>query len=153
MSSGSLMSWFLIQSVIEDVLNPHAFKHCKRCCYRTLHRSISLLFPSSALSLFSLSLSLHLLSLNPLLSLLHFSMSKGCYCNDQYTVFNSTKSMSRHVVNTLSPCVTLQSTLTTLGRTRSWVRWLWVSAGRNWTTLKTWRTSTSTASSPEPVRY
>lgn len=47
----------------------------------------------------------------------------------------------------------VQSTQTTLEQTTSWVLWLWVSAGKNWTTPKTWKTSTSTGSSSELVRY
>lgn len=36
---------------------------------------------------------------------------------------------------------------------RSWVLWPWASVGRNWKTPKTWKTSTSTASSSELARY
>lgn len=50
-------------------------------------------------------------------------------------------------------CVSHQSTQTTSAQMISWVLWLWASAGRNWTTPKSSRTSTSTASSSEPARY
>lgn len=63
------------------------------------------------------------------------------------------KLMFRHKPRHLSLFVFHQSTQTTLGQMISWVLWLWASAGRNWMTPKTWKTSTSTASSSEQARY